>query len=221
MKFECGDLDRALAVSELMPEAREHLRHCAECRREYRVWNELSTAAKELREEWNSELLWPAIRQRLEAEEKLKPKPVAWRRWTMWGALAAALLLASGLAVWMHVRAPGVVNRQSEAKAVAAPGDRDFLTEQALAEVERTEAAYRQSIEKLSALAESKLRHPVSAETVSYREKLLMLDSAIADTRGNLNHNRFNLRLQMDLADLYREKQQTLKELLTSDQKNN
>ena len=32
MKFECGDLERALAISELMPEAREHLKVCAACR---------------------------------------------------------------------------------------------------------------------------------------------------------------------------------------------
>jgi len=28
MKFECGDLERALAVSDLMPQAREHLKTC-------------------------------------------------------------------------------------------------------------------------------------------------------------------------------------------------
>ncbi len=99
-------------------------------------------------------------------------------------------------------------------------GDRDFLTEQALADVERTEAAYRQSIEKLSALAQPRLRNPGSAVAANYREKLLMLDSAISETRGNLDQNRFNVRLQTELAGLYREKQQTLKELLTRDQKN-
>ena len=42
MKFECGDLERALANSDLFPEAREHLKTCAVCRREYRLWNEIS-----------------------------------------------------------------------------------------------------------------------------------------------------------------------------------
>jgi len=220
MKFECGDLERALAVSELMPEAREHLKHCAECRREYRVWNHLSTAAKALREEWETPLLWPGIRRSLEAEEKLKAKPLPRRHLKSSGAVAASVLVATGLLLWMHVSRPGVVAAPAGAPRVAILGDRDFLTEQALADVEKTEAAYRQSIEKLSTLAEPRLRKPVAAVAVSYREKLLMLDSAISDTRSNLEHNRFNVRLRMDLADLYREKQHTLRELLTGDEKN-
>ena len=220
MKFECGDLERALAVSELMPEAREHLKHCSVCRREYRVWNDLSTAANGLREEWDSPLLWPAIRRSIEAEEKLKPKPRSWGSWKVLGLVAAAISLAAGLFVWRELSRPAIVNKPGATLTAAAQGDRDFLTEQALAEVEKTESAYRQSIGKLSALAEQRLSQPASPVAVSYREKLLMLDSAISDTRSNLDHNRFNLRLRMDLADLYREKQQTLKELLTSDHKN-
>jgi hypothetical protein len=47
-----------------------------------------------------------------------------------------------------------------------------------------------------------------------------MLDSAILETRSNIAQNRFNVRLQTDLADLYREKRQTLQEVLTRDQPN-
>jgi hypothetical protein len=220
MKFECGDLERALAVSELMPEAREHLKQCAVCRREYRIWNELSTTAKDLREEWDSPLLWPAIRRSLEAEEKRKRRPYAWGEWQMWGGVAAAILLVAGLLVWMQTSRSKMVKRRDATQITAVGSDRDFLTEQALEDVERTEAAYRQSIEKLSTLAEARLRRPGSAAAVTYREKLLMLDSAITETRSNLDHNRFNVRLRTDLAGLYREKQQTLKELLTGDQKN-
>ena len=217
MKFECGDLERALAISDLMPEAREHLKHCAECRREYRVWSEISTVARGLREEWKSPLLWPEIRRSLEAQERLKPRQLPVQQWKKWGALAAGLLIAAGLLLWVKVLP--LLNKPATSQA-AVSGDRDFLTDQALAEVERTEAAYRQSIGKLSELAAPQLRKPVSAAAVSYREKLLMIDAAISDTRSNLDQNRFNVRLRTDLADLYREKQQTLKELLTGDKKN-
>jgi hypothetical protein len=220
MKFECGDLERALAVSELMPDAREHLKQCAACRREYRVWNELSTTAKQLREEWDSPLLWPAIRTSLEGEEKLKARRHAWGEWKKWCAIAAGILMVAGLLAWTQVSRPGTVKTAPAPQSAMVAGDRDFLTEQALAEVERTEAAYRQSVEKLSSLAEPRLRKPRSPAALAYREKLLMLDSAISETRSNLDHNRFNVRLQTDLAGLYREKQQTLKELLTGDQKN-
>jgi hypothetical protein len=103
---------------------------------------------------------------------------------------------------------------------VAKAKNPDFLTEQALLEVEKNEAAYRKSIEHLSQLAEPKLEDSSSAVAVNAQEKLLMLDAAIADTRGNVATNRFNLHLQTTLAELYREKQQTLKELLTGDQSN-
>jgi hypothetical protein len=220
MKFECGDLERALAISELMPEAREHLKHCATCRREYRLWNEISGVAKELREEWQSPELWKKIQRTLEAEPKPNPKPVWWREWKTWVAAAAVLAIAAffGLRPWERGQAPSPAAETTPIPQL--PRDRDFLTEQALNEVQRTEAAYRRSIERLSQLAAPELQKPASAMAVNYREKLLMLDSAIAETRANLDHNRFNVGLQTELANLYREKQQTLKELVSRDQKN-
>jgi hypothetical protein len=218
MKFECGDLERALEVSGLMPEAREHLKHCPECRREYRLWNEISSAAKELHEEWDSPELWSNIRKTLAAEPKPKSPPVWFKQWKTWG-LAAAILIGVTALLWRPWETSPAPQTES-AQLAQVSGDKDFLTEQALREVEKTEAAYRQSIDKLSRLAEPKLQNPVTAVAVNYKEKLLMLDSAISETRANLDHNRLNVRLQNDLAELYREKQQTLKELLTREQKN-
>jgi hypothetical protein len=217
MKFECGDLDRALSMPELMPEAREHLKQCAACRREYRVWTEISSAAKELHEEWESPELWPRIQRAIDAEPKAKP--VWWKEWKTWAIAAVALIAVSVAAwrAWVHARTPAL---QAANPVALSAGNRDFLTEQALQEVERTESAYRQSIDKLSQLAEPTLQNAASAVAVNYREKLVMLDSAIAETRANLDQNRFNVRLQTELANLYREKQDTLKELLTRDQKN-
>ena len=220
MKFECGDLERALAISELMPEAREHLKSCAACRREYRLWNEISAWAKELHQEWDSPELWQSIRRKLEAEPKPKPESVWWKEWKIWVAAAAVVVIAVLLAFrpWEQKQTPSATAEPVPVPQL--PRDRDFLTEQALNEVERTEAAYRRSIEKLSQLAAPELQKPASAMAVNYREKLLMLDSAIAETRADLDHNRFNVGLQTELANLYREKQQTLKELVSRDQKN-
>lgn len=220
MKFECGDLERALAVSELMPEAREHLKNCAACRREYRLWNEISGTAKDLHEEWESPELWPNIRRTLEAEPKPKLKPVWWREWKMLAAAAAAVVVAAATLLFFHPWRSGAPSSPEAVETAQLTGDRDFLTDQALKEVERTEAAYRQSIDKLSKLAEPELQKPVTAVAVNYREKLLMLDSAISETRASLDQNRLNVELRTELANLYREKQQTLKELVTRDQKN-
>ncbi len=219
MKFECGDLERALAVSDLMPEAREHLKHCATCRREYRLWNEISASARQLHEDWDTPALWPNIRKVIEAEPKRR-NSVIWRgEWKIWGVAAAVLI---GIGLLLLPRLQQAMRTPDATNAARAPRntDRDFLTEQALEDVQRTEAAYRRSIDKLSQLAQPKLADRASAVAANYNEKLLLLDSAISDTRTNLDHNRFNLRLQTELADLYREKQQTLQELLTRDQKN-
>ncbi|MGA8026909.1 MAG: hypothetical protein WB992_07160, partial [Bryobacteraceae bacterium] len=150
MKFECGDLDRALASSELMPEAREHLKHCAACRREYRVWTGLSGTAKTLHEEWDTPALWQSIRQKLKAEPKLKTKPVWWREWKTW-AVAAMFLIGAVLLI-MRPWEQAVQTGNDAAHAGLTSANRDFLTDQALQEVEKNEAAYRQSIDKLSQL---------------------------------------------------------------------
>src|SRR5690349_16352273 len=118
MKFECGDLDRALAVPELMNEAREHLKECAACRRELRLWNEISDSAKQLHEEWETPELWPRIRQDLAAQPR--PHAKRWGDWRVW-ALAATVVLASFLLFWL--------NRARPAESASAR-NRDFLTDQ-------------------------------------------------------------------------------------------
>jgi hypothetical protein len=216
MKFECGDLERALANPDLMEEAQKHLRGCASCRNEYRIWNEISSAAKQLHCEWDSPDLWPNIQSALAAERQ---SPQRW--WpklgrNVWAFTAAAIATAVLLPILRWPQTP-----TNHKIPIASLSRQDFLTDQALKEVERNEAAYRRSIDELSRLAQPKLASPVSAPIfVSYREKLLVLDSAILETRSNVAGNRFNLHLQTELADLYREKRQTLQEILTRAQQN-
>jgi len=216
MKFECGDLERALANPDLMPEAREHAKTCAPCRQELRLWSEISSTARELHQEWDTPQLWPRILQGLQAQQEAR-KTNRWQDWRLWCAVAAALFIAVGATLLLRRPDTPISNYHV---TLAASVDQDFLTEQALLEVEKTEAAYRKSIDQLAHLAEPKLENIASANSVNTREKLLMLDAAIADTRTNVASNRFNLHLQTTLADLYREKQKTLKDLLTSEQKN-
>jgi hypothetical protein len=200
-----------MANADLLPEAREHFKTCAACRREYRLWNQISTTARELHEEWDTPGLWPAIHESLRAERK--PEVLWWKQWKTWAIAAAlAIAIAVPLRLWRH----SVVTTP----AASSSSTPDFLTEQALREVETNEAAYRQSIEKLSKLAAPKLAAASSPAVVNEKERLSLLDSAIAETRANVASNRFNIRLQTALADLYRQKQETLHELLNHDAKN-
>jgi hypothetical protein len=201
MTFDCRDLERALAAPELLPEAREHARVCAACRRELWLWSEMSNVAAGVREEWESPDLWPRIRRDLEAQQKAdKPRGIDWR---LLAGIAAAIVVAVSVLILAPFR-PAPPARQ----------DSDFLTEQTLKEVEQTETAYRASIDKLARLAEPKLTSSGNPRTIADREKLLVLDSEISDVRSTVEHNRFNARLQTELAVLYREKQETLKEIL-------
>jgi hypothetical protein len=195
MIFECHDLERALRSPELMPDARAHAETCERCREQLHLWSEISRVAPQLHEEWDSPSLWPRIRaELLQATPRPRPAPV-WR----WALAAAAVLAVSALV--FHPWA-------------ARPKDTRFLTEEALRDVQTAEAAYTRSIEKMSALAGVSLQQSTSPLAAAYREKLLLLDSAIADLKTNLESNRYNVYLQNHLASLYREKQKTLEDWL-------
>jgi len=49
---------------------------------------------------------------------------------------------------------------------------------------------------------------------MGYREKLLLLDSAIAECRARIDRNRFNALLRRELLSLYQEKQHTLQQVM-------
>jgi len=210
MTFDCKDLERALAVPELLPDAREHAKVCDACRRELWLWTEMSTVAPGLREEWETPDLWPKIRQTLAAQQMAAKRRglrggLDWRtNWRMMVGVAAVLVIAISV---FFVKYSGPA-------APPAQQDSDFLTDQTLKEVENTEAAYRASIDKLSRLAEAKLTASENPVAISAREKLMVLDSEISNVRSTVARNRFNAQLQAELAVLYRDKQDTLKEIL-------
>ena len=194
MILECGDLERALRTPELMPDMRAHAGQCAACREQLYLWDEISRLAPGLHEEWESPFLWPRIQANLAAEPTHRRTP--WWRWAL--AAAALLALAALLQPWWNGK----------------PANRELLTESALQEVQQAEKAYARSIEKLSAVAAAKLERSSSPAAAAYREKLILLDSGIAELKATVESNRYNTYLQLELASLYRQKQQTLQEWL-------
>jgi len=195
MILQCSDLDRALRTPELMPEMRAHAEQCEACGRQLYLWTEISRLAPELHREWESPFLWQRIRAALAAEAP-PPQPKAYWRWILAAAVVALF------AVWI-----------SQPWQSGRP--RDLLTEAALQEVQQTEAAYTHSIDRLSALAAAGLQKSPLPLAAAYREKLVLLNSAIADLKANAENNRYNAYLQVELAALYRAKQKTLQDWLT------
>lgn len=108
---------------------------------------------------------------------------------------------------------------QTRSHPRSAPSS-DFLTEQTLREVEQAEQSYARSIDKLSKLAQPKIENAGTPLIAAYREKLVLLDSAIADMKSSVGQNRFNTHLQLELAALYKQKQETLQEIVRREQKN-
>jgi hypothetical protein len=63
-------------------------------------------------------------------------------------------------------------------------------------------------------IAAPKLDDPSSPILVSYKEKLMLLDDAIAECQKAIDRNRQNAQLRHQLLRIYSEKQQTLEEVL-------
>ncbi len=187
-----------------------HAAYCAECGQELRIWKSMSTAAGELRQEWDTPYLWAKIERGLVEQMEEKPSRVrAWlNSWGMTGlqwqtAVALALLIVvSGTVIWMKPWQP------------KSPTIGVFLQGNAVSEVERAEAAYEKAIDKLDAQARSQLDAPATPLMASYREKLLVLDNAIAELREEAGQNPANAHLRRQLLAMYQEKQETLQEVL-------
>src|SRR2546429_168893 len=99
-------------------------------------------------------------------------------------------------------------------RPVRDPGKQDpLLKNAALKEVESAESAYKKAIDKLAAEAKPQLDTPATPLLASYHEKLLVLDSAIADLRAQGGLNPSNAQLRYQLLAMYQEKQRTLEEV--------
>jgi antitoxin component HigA of HigAB toxin-antitoxin module len=212
MNVTCIDRERILmdGSAEEWSALEVHAAVCAECSEEVRTWKSMSVAANELRQEWETPYLWSKIEHKL--AEQMKEKPSRMRAWLNsfgttgfhWQTVAAlaVLIAVSGTAIWM------VVHRRVE------PGSPVFLKNSAVNDVERAEEAYQKAIDKLDAQAQPQLKDQATPLMASYREKLLVLDNAIAELREEAGQNPANAHLRRQLLAMYQEKQETLQEVL-------
>jgi hypothetical protein len=213
VKATCADLERALTSGdlELLTALEAHAQSCKACASELAGWRSVAGAGPSLKKTWDSPGLWPAIHQRLAEEsqtaERRAPRP--WLRFLPAAALAALFAVAAaGLLVFRNSggRDPLVSHWQTTKDPI--------LADTAAGEVDAAEKSYVESIEKLSRLAAPRLQAASSPVVLNYREKLAVLDSAIADLRLSIEQNRYNTHLRRELLAAYREKQKTLQELM-------
>jgi hypothetical protein len=221
MNFSCIDRERIFmdGAPEEWAALEQHAASCAECAEELRAWQSISVAARELRQEQEAPQLWPRIATAL--SEQAVQSAAREKRWAflrfgwqlpvLWqtvfaGALVLALTLSGGYLYLQRQRSLATGNSARN----------PLLNDRAMAEVERTENAYMQAIDKLASEAKPRVDTDNSPLMGSYREKLLVLDSAIADLRGEAGQNPSNAHLRYQLLAMYREKQGTLQEILES-----
>jgi hypothetical protein len=211
----CADLEAALRGDdpERLAAFERHAATCPACGPEWALLRAIEAAAPSLRQSWPSPGLEARIRSGLlGAAEGDRARRF---RSGFWLPLAAAAAVGvAALAVLGRSPGPGDLRRGPSIPSIA---DEGLLTERALDEVEKAEAAYVAAIDALARVAEGRLAEAESPLLAGYREKLLLLDSAIADCRAQADGNRFNAHLRLELLSVYREKQRTLESLLKED----
>jgi len=216
MNVTCSDRDRIFEDGTPAEWAalEAHAASCPLCAEEVRAWKSLSVAASELREYSDGPSFWPRIERAL-AEQAAQTALRAGRKdWfaflpsfsPAWQtALAGALVLALAISAgWLFIHRPVRVRNE----------DTSLLRSNALKEVESAESAYERAIDKLAADAKPQLENPATPLLANYHEKLLVLDTAIADLRAQAGMNPSNAQLRYQLLAMYQEKQHTLEEVL-------
>ena len=211
----CDDRERIFLDGS--PEERaaleQHATSCAGCSEELRAWQQLHAAAAELRDYQQSPALWARIATSLrEHQAAPPPRRSFWNAVDFWprmshswqialvGAMVAILTISGGY-VFIH-----------RSTVIPDPTNR-LLKNSALAEVEGAERDYIAAIDKLAADAGPQLNAD-TALMASYREKLVVLDSAIAELRAQAGENPSNAHLRYQILAMYQEKQQTLEDVL-------
>jgi len=196
-----------------------HAESCTECARQVQAWNSITLSARQMQKSWESPDLWPRIRQALAEQSHKMPEESRWNLAGLWENFGRHWQTAAALLVLLALTASGawLLWRGDETVPTATQtpeAERRLLSDQAARKVEEAEAAYIRSIEDLAKLAEPKLERSTSPLMASYREKLVLIDSAIAELRSNIEQNRWNAHLRRELLSLYQDKQRTLETVL-------
>ncbi len=190
-----------------------HSANCPVCAEELKAWKSLSLAVQEMRDYTDSPAFWPRIERAL-AEEAVRKTQRA-ERWSWlsffprislgWqtavaGAFVLVLTISAG---WIYLHWSDRI----------VESDKSLLKSAALENVERAEVVYVQAIDKLAEETKPQLENPATPLLANYHEKLVVLDSAIADLRAQAGLNPSNAQLRHQLLAMYQEKQQTLEEV--------
>jgi hypothetical protein len=160
--------------------------------------DDISATARTLHATWSSDSLLPRIQRAIQRERRPEPN------YLWWQMAAAAVILASLAALGWYAQ-----RRVHENEF-----NKKILQDAALEKVEQAEREHVAAIDHLEKLAAPKLEQSQTPLMVSYKEKLMLLDDAIAECQAGIRMNRQNAHLRRQLVSIYTEKQRTLQDVL-------
>lgn len=213
MNVTCNDRDRIFedGTDAEWAALEAHAAACSVCAEEIRAWKSLSIAAEELKDYTPNPAFWPRIERALAEEALLKMQRKRWFSFLPNLSIGWQTALAGAFVLVLSVSAGWFIVHPSKGPQA---GDPSLLKSKALREVESAESAYEKAIDKLAGEAKPQLEDPATPLLANYHEKLLVLDSAIADLRAQAGLNPSNAQLRYQLLAMYQEKEHTLQEVL-------
>ena len=205
----------------------QHVAACAACRALVSDLKTIQAAAFTLNRHELPATAWPAIRERVAAEARGTGRgrvlqwPRSRRAWSVWGAAAAALMVAATASIY-----PLLDDRAHPGEAVATTTAPDTATSIATiqAEFQAAEQHYEKAIQGLEQIARTESGELDPQVAAVLQKNLQVIDQAIGESRAALQTQPSSADAQESLFDAMRTKvavlQQTV-ELINEMRKGN
>lgn len=191
-KYETGQIEEA--------KFQEHLKECSICQQKISEDEKLMTASRALRQPVESPGLWEKIEKSLIEEESKKNK--TFHKYFPIFRIAAVLVLIFGLTLIFITR-----NKNQDSK---------LLVSSVLKQVEQKEKDLEETISELEKIALPKLSNMNLELMFLYRDRLETIEAQIVQCKDMLNENPANAHLRRYLLAAYKDKKETLSELLNN-----
>ncbi|MCK4548288.1 MAG: hypothetical protein KAW17_12705 [Candidatus Eisenbacteria sp.] len=211
--MKCPEYRRFCMGEIPLDEFAAHRESCAECREAATLDEIIECRAQQLPAPASAPGLWTRIAHRLEQEQSA-PRWKKWlerlpwvdvfdpRRQMVWRYAAALVVVAVVGIVALQVLRP------------AEPMPRNLLTEKALERVESLEVEYEMAIGELETIAAPMIAAADTELMLRYRDRLETIDTHIRRCRAVLAEDGANAHVRRYLLAAYRDKKETLTQLL-------
>jgi len=216
--MNCNEFWNKYNTGDMSPELREHLKQCARCESEFLIERELDKTVSRLPLYRAPGHVWERIAGEIGGEEAALPAkvPFAERFGRFIGGLYPGTAALRPAAVWVFVAVIIASTGTYFATRALFPYDNEARMLQAANNLDETEREYLAAIETFSRHVDEQ-KNNIDPELYDlYMEKLAILDEYIERCRAAVGENEYNTNARMYLALAYKEKTETLREMVGS-----